>query len=109
MAGEAGANPIEAMKGGELAETLADAMAGIADMYDFLLDEARSKTSNPDIANGFNLFKNSTHQSFLDVQNHGLQLANNIQSGAGSIAQEDWKSAENFSDTWSSHRDINFD
>ncbi|MFJ9555495.1 hypothetical protein ACIRPH_16895 [Nocardiopsis sp. NPDC101807] len=109
MSTEAGANPIEAQQGGELAETLAEAMAGIADMYDHLLDDARARTKNSDVSNGFNVFKNSTYQSFIDVQNHGIQVANNIQSGAGSIAEADWENAEDFSQTWHGHRDINFD
>ncbi|MFD3684050.1 hypothetical protein ACFWTE_04390 [Nocardiopsis sp. NPDC058631] len=108
MSNGTGANPIEAQQGGELAETLAQAMAGIADMYDFLLDEARAKTKNTDASNGFNVFKNLTYQSFIDVQTHGIQISNNIQSGAGSIAETDWKNSEDFSQAWNGHRDINF-
>lgn len=102
-----GANPIEAQQGGELAETLASAMAGIADMYDQLLDDARARTKNSDVANGFNLFKNATYQSFIDVQEHGLALANNIQDGAGSIAQQDWESSQDFSETWGGLDELN--
>lgn len=72
---EAGGNPIEAYEGGELAESLAEAMAGIADMYDHLLDDARPKTKYQEVSNGFNLFKNSTYQSFIDVQNHGINYS----------------------------------
>lgn len=107
MSDGTGANPIEAKQGGELAETLAGAMAGIADMYDQLLDDARARTKESDVANGFNLFKNSTYQSFIDVQEHGLALANNIQEGAGRIAQEDWENSQNFSETWADLEELN--
>lgn len=107
MGGETGANPIEAMQGGELAETLANAMAGIADMYDQLLDDARARTENSDVSNGFNVFKNSTYQSFIDVQTHGLALANNIQDGAGTVAQEDWEISQDFSETWGDLEGLN--
>lgn len=102
-----GANPIEAQQGGERAETLANAMAGIADMYDELCDDARARTHNSDIANGFNLFKNSTYQTFIDVQEHGVAIADRIQEGAGSIAQEDWENSQNFQETWAGLEDLN--
>lgn len=51
MGNEAGGNPIEGMQGGEYAETLAAAMAGLADGFDLLMEDADSaagtRTSEP--------------------------------------------------------------
>lgn len=106
---EAGGNPIEGMQGGEYAETLASAMAGIADMFDLLMEDAKTASGNPDVSLGFGLFKNDMYPLFQDVQEHGLQLADNIQAGAGKIALNDVETAQEYTTPWESHRDINSD
>lgn len=108
MSGEAGANPIEAMEGGEYAETLASAMAGIADMFDLLMEDAKTASGNRDVSLGFDLFKHDMYPIFQDVQEHGLQLADNIQAGASEIALNDVEVADEYDTPWESHRDINF-
>ncbi|WP_285733529.1 hypothetical protein [Nocardiopsis sp. ATB16-24] len=109
MTNEAGANPIEAMQGGEYAETLASAMAGIADMFDLIMEDAKTASGHPNVALGFGLFKNDMQPIFQEVQDHGLQLAENIQAGAGETALNDLESAEEYDTPWEFHRDINSD
>ncbi|KOX11231.1 hypothetical protein [Nocardiopsis sp. NRRL B-16309] len=106
---EAGANPIEAMEGGEYAETLAAAMAGLADMFDLLMENTESAAGHEDVIAGFRKYKEEYAQDLIDVQEHGLGLANNIQAGAGRVAENDLESAEELRSPWESHRDINFD
>lgn len=104
---ESGANPIEAMEGGEYAETLAAAMAGLADAFDILMGDAASASGHEDLRSGFNKFREEADQALIDLQEHGLALANNIQAGAGEIARNDQESSEDFH-PWSSHRELNF-
>lgn len=105
---ESGANPIEAMEGGEYAEALAAAMAGLADAFDILLGDAVSACGHQDVRTGFTTFREEADQALIDLQEHGLALANNIQAGAGEVARNDLDSAEDFH-PWESHRDLNFD
>ncbi|WP_028648830.1 hypothetical protein [Nocardiopsis sp. CNT312] len=106
---EAGGNPIEGMQGGEYAETLAAAMAGLADTFDLLMEDAVSAAGHEDVRAGFNAFKEEAGQSLIDVQALGLTLADNVQAGASEIARNDLESSEGFGHPWESHRDINFD
>ena len=108
MTNESGANPIEAMEGGEYAETLAAAMAGLADAFDLLLGDAVGACGHDDVRSGFNKFREEADQALIDLQEHGLALANNIQAGAGEVARNDLDSSEGFH-PWQSHRDLNFD
>ncbi|WP_159944733.1 MULTISPECIES: hypothetical protein [unclassified Nocardiopsis] len=109
MTNEAGGNPIEGMQGGEYAETLASAMAGIADAFDILLDDAGRASGHDDVRAGFTAFKEDAAQALIDVQALGLALADNVQAGAGEIARNDLDSSEGFDHPWESHRDINFE
>ncbi|WP_017610727.1 hypothetical protein [Nocardiopsis xinjiangensis] len=107
MSNEAGGNPIEGMQGGEYAETLAAAMAGLADGFDLLMEDAESAAGNEDVRAGFRTFKEEASQSLIDVQEHGMTLAHNVQAGAGEIAQNDLDNAEGFEHPWQALEDIN--
>ncbi|MEV2278394.1 hypothetical protein AB0I72_22680 [Nocardiopsis sp. NPDC049922] len=108
MSSEAGANPIEAMEGGEYAQTLAAAMAGLADMFDLLMEDAEAGAGHSDVMAGFRKYRDEYGQDIVDVQQHGLSLADNIQAGASEVARNDLESAEEYDTPWESHRDINF-
>ncbi|MCY9786317.1 hypothetical protein KIK06_20700 [Nocardiopsis sp. EMB25] len=108
MSTEAGANPIEAMEGGEYAETLAAAMAGLADMFDLLMEDAEAAAGHTDVVAGFRTFKEEFAQDLIDVQEHGLSLANNIQAGASEIARNDLEGAEDYNSAWDARLEINF-
>ena len=100
MSDGTGANPIEAMQGGEYAEALATAMAGLADMFDMLVDDAATDAGHDDVASGFRSFKENHSQDFIDVQNHGLDIADHIQDGAAHTAETDVESQEDFERPW---------
>ncbi|MFI6578087.1 hypothetical protein ACIBFB_20040 [Nocardiopsis sp. NPDC050513] len=104
---EAGGNPIDGLQGGERAEALATAMAGIADMFEFLTDDAAGSAGHDDVSAGYRALKERHSQDFVDIQAHGIQLANNIQAGAGEIALNDVESAESYETPWDFGRDIN--
>ncbi|MFI6575641.1 hypothetical protein ACIBFB_07550 [Nocardiopsis sp. NPDC050513] len=108
MSTEAGGNTIEAMEGGEYAETLAAAMAGLADTFDILMEDAESASGHEDVRAGFRALREEAAQALIDVQEHGLSLADNIQAGSGRIAVNDLDSARDYDHPWESHRDINF-
>ncbi|MET9797383.1 hypothetical protein [Nocardiopsis alba] len=104
---EAGGNPIEGYQGGQYAEALASAMAGLADMFESVTDSAKSSAGHDDVKAGYEAFKERHLQDFIDVQEHGLALANNIQSGAGKIAENDLESAEQYDTPWDPPKPIN--
>lgn len=106
---EAGGNPIELMQGGVYAETLASSMAGLADMFELLVDDAAGSAGNDDVAAGYRALKERHSQDFIDVQAHGLQLAENIQAGARNIALNDVESADEYDTAWDLPRPINID
>ncbi|WP_306366081.1 hypothetical protein [Nocardiopsis sp. CC223A] len=97
MSGGTGANPNEARQGGEDAEALATAMAGLADAFDLTVDDAIRVAGEEDVEAGWRSFRENHLQGFVDVQGHGLQLADNIQAGASEIALNDLDSSEELS------------
>jgi hypothetical protein len=100
MAGEAGANPIEALEGGELAEALAEAMAGLADMFDLIMEDAETVAQRDEVSSALRAYKEEYAPALVEVQEHGLQLANNIQAGASETALNDLEAAEEYSTPW---------
>ncbi|MFE6450398.1 hypothetical protein [Nocardiopsis dassonvillei] len=100
MAGEAGANPIEALEGGELAEALAEAMAGLADMFDLIMEDAETVAQRDEVSSALRAYKEEYAPTLVEVQEHGLQLANNIQAGASETALNDLESAEEYNTPW---------
>ena len=106
MAEEAGANPIEALEGGELAEALAESMAGLADMFDLIMEDAESVANRDEVKAALRTFKEEHSSAIVDVQEHGLRLASNIQVGAGRVAENDLQAASEYETPWD--LEINF-
>jgi hypothetical protein len=106
MAEEAGANPIEALEGGELAEALAEAMAGLADMFDLIMEDAESVANRDEVQAALRSFKEEYSPAIVEVQEHGLQLAGNIQAGAAEVAVNDLQAASEYETPWD--LEINF-
>lgn len=100
MAGEVGANPIEALEGGELAEALAESMAGLADMFDLIMEDAESVAQRDEVESALRAYKEEYSQTIIDAQEHGMGLAHNIQAGAGQTAINDLESAEMYESPW---------
>ncbi|WP_150250413.1 hypothetical protein [Nocardiopsis deserti] len=71
MAGEAGANPIEALEGGELAEALAEAMAGLADMFDLIMEDAETVAQRDEVSSALRAYKEEYAPTLVEVQEHG--------------------------------------
>ncbi len=113
MTNGVGGNPNEGLQDGQNAEALASAMAGLADMFDLVVEDAVSVAGEDDVEAAYRAFKERHFQDFLDVQEHGLQLADNIQAGASEIALNDLENAEEFAGTTSDtpaypNRPVNF-
>ncbi|QUX31121.1 hypothetical protein KGD83_11880 [Nocardiopsis akebiae] len=106
MAGEAGANPIEALQGGELAEALAEAMAGLADMFDLIMEDAETVAQRDEVSSALRAYKEEYAPTLVEMQEHGLRLANNIQAGASETALNDLEAAEHYDTPWD--LDVNF-
>ncbi|WP_017569956.1 hypothetical protein [Nocardiopsis halotolerans] len=106
MADEAGANPIEALEGGQLAEALAEAMAGLADMFDLIMEDAETVAHEDGVESALRSYKEEYAPTIVEVQEHGLQLANNIQAGASETALNDLEAAETYNTPWD--LDVNF-
>lgn len=106
MSGEAGANPIEALEGGELAETLAEAMAGLADMFDLVMEDAETVAQREEVSSALRAYKEEYSPAIVEAQEHGLQLANNIQAGASQTALNDLEAAQEYDTPWD--LDVNF-
>lgn len=100
MSGEAGGNPIEGYQGGELAGALAESMAGLADMFDLVMEDAETVAQRDVVSSALAAYKEEHSQAIIDAQEHGLQLADNIQAGAGEIAETDWDSSDDFKTPW---------
>ena len=100
MANEVGANPIEALEGGELAEALAESMAGLADMFEFLMEDAETVANRSEVESALRAYKEEHAQTLIDAQEHGMSLANNIQAGASETAVNDLESAEMYESLW---------
>ena len=100
MSGEAGGNPIEGYQGGELAAALAESMAGLADMFDLIMEDAETVARRDEVSSALAAYKEEYSQAIIDVQRHGLQLAENIQAGAGEIAKNDLESADDYQTPW---------
>lgn len=100
MSGEAGGNPIEGYQGGELASALAESMAGLADMFDLIMEDAETVAQWSEVSAALAAYKDEYRQAIIDAQEHGLQLANNIQEGSKKIAENDWESADDFKSPW---------
>ncbi|WP_026128967.1 MULTISPECIES: hypothetical protein [Nocardiopsis] len=100
MPNEAGGNPIEGYQGGELAGALAESMAGLADMFDLIMEDAETVAQRDEVSSALATYRDEYRQVIIDAQEHGLQLAENIQAGAREIAENDWESSNDFKTPW---------
>ena len=106
MSGEAGGNPIEGYQGGELASALAESMAGLADMFDLIMEDAETVAQWSEVSAALAMYKEEYSQVIIDAQEHGLQLAENIQEGSRGLAENDLESADDFKTPWDQGMDL---
>ncbi|MEY9215023.1 hypothetical protein NI17_016935 [Thermobifida halotolerans] len=106
MSDEAGGNPIEGYEGAELAEALAESMAGLADMFDLIMEDAETVVRRDEISAALRVYREEYGPALVEVQEHGLQLAENIKAGASEIALNDYEAAENYSTPWELGMDL---
>ncbi|WDZ88841.1 hypothetical protein [Nocardiopsis sp. HUAS JQ3] len=90
------------------AEAMANAMAGLSDMFDHLMEEARSRSEHARMRTGYAVFLDKYVDHIAEVEENGLRLAENIQAGVAEAAETDLRSAEDYSHAWPDMRSINF-
>ncbi len=106
MSDEAGGNPIEGYEGAELAGALAESMAGLADMFELIMEDAETVVHRDEISSALRVYREEYGPALVEVQEHGLQLAENIQAGASEIALNDHESAEDYNTPWDLGMDL---
>jgi len=105
---EVGVNVVAGMSKGEAAEELAEAMAGLNDTFETMLEDVRSPTAEFPVRQGYDKFLEKMSPFMADLERHGLRLAENIQAGASEAAQNDYESSQEFEGAWPGlNRDIN--
>lgn len=104
--GETGANTWAAMEQGAHAEAMAEAMVGLEETFTLLMDDLATYTGW--IASGYVYFKEELQPEVHQVQQNGIALANNIQSGASEIAKNDQDSGDGFTEAWGNMPEVNF-
>ncbi|PDP89267.1 hypothetical protein CQJ94_02390 [Glycomyces fuscus] len=96
------------MEKGFQAEAMAEAMVGLEQTFELLMEELKSK-SGWMISSGYSAFKQDLQPEILKVQQNGLQLANSIQAGASEIAQNDYESSNDYAGAWENLPEVNWD
>ncbi|MEC3895369.1 hypothetical protein GTW20_10325 [Nocardiopsis alba] len=104
---ELSANPEEGFLKGNEAEILAEAMVGLEDTFELLMNEAVGKTGSL-IGTAYISFRNNVQPTIRTVQENGLALANDIQSGSAQIAKEDYEASEVYNGAWNEMPEVNF-
>ncbi|MDE3723308.1 hypothetical protein PWG71_18095 [Nocardiopsis sp. N85] len=97
MSSGIGANPNEARQGGEDAEALATAMAGLTGAFELTIDDAIRVAGEEEVKAGWRSFHECHLQGLVEVQGHGPQLADDVQAGAGEIVLNDPEGSEELS------------
>ncbi|MBB6170601.1 hypothetical protein HNR23_000661 [Nocardiopsis mwathae] len=100
MSDEVGVNVVKGKSKGEAAEMLAEAMVGLTDTFESMLEDIRSPAAEVPVRLGYDKFREDTSVFLGELQNHGLQLSENIQSGASAAAKNDYDSSEDFDSPW---------
>ena len=90
------------------AEAMANAMAGLSDMFDHLIEEARSRAEHARMRTGYSAMFDKYVDHVSEVEDNGLRLAENIQAGVSESAETDLKSAEDYANAWPGLSRINF-
>lgn len=103
---EVGANTWAAASKGEQAEALAEAMVGLEETFEGLMDDLKDKADW--LTYGYQQFKSNLQPDIRTIQEEGMRLADNIQSGASEIARNDHESGEGFQGAWEQMPDVNF-
>ena len=108
MSEEVGVQTALGFQAGLDAETMANAMAGLSDMFDHLIEEARSRAEHVRMRIGYSVMFNKYVDHISDVEENGMRLAENIQAGVAESAETDLKSAEDYANAWPELAHINF-
>lgn len=58
------------------------------------MEDTENAAGHEDVGAGFSTFEEEASQSLIDVREHGLTSANNVQVGAWQIAQNDLDGSE---------------
>lgn len=109
MPDEVGVEADLAFSAGLDAEAMANAMAGLSDTFESLVDEASSNAHHPGIKSGFTTFMNSYGESISKVEENGLTIADNIQEGVRDIAENDAQNSDDYGAAWPGVGEINFE
>ncbi|MBB6170635.1 hypothetical protein HNR23_000695 [Nocardiopsis mwathae] len=100
MSEEIGVNVVAGKSKGEAAETLAEAMVGLTDTFETMLEDIRSPAAEFPVRQGYDKFREDTSVFLGELQIHGLRLSENIKSGASAAAKNDYDASEDFQGAW---------
>lgn len=89
MADESGGDPSRISGKARSAAQLADAMSGLRDTFNDIMNSAQKAAVEEECAEGYPKFRDNYAETILELEEHGLQLAKNIHSGGAAIGRND--------------------
>ncbi|MBB6173415.1 hypothetical protein HNR23_003475 [Nocardiopsis mwathae] len=100
MADESGGDPSRISGKARSAAQLADAMSGLRDTFNDIMNSAQKAAVEEECAEGYPKFRDNYAETILELEEHGLQLAKNIHSGGAAIGRNDDTTEEGFNGAW---------
>jgi hypothetical protein len=106
--GEAGGDVSEISPKAKEAAQLADAMSGLKIDFEDVIGEALAAAGERECIKGYIDFREKYLDDVIEVENHGMQFAENIDSAGAAIGEVDRDSTDDFGGAWPGlERDIN--
>ncbi|MBR8743568.1 hypothetical protein DSY14_17825 [Nocardiopsis sp. MG754419] len=85
---------------------MAQAMVGLDDDFEQLID--RIMAAAGDASSGYSAFRSEVKPELEIIKNNGLNLADDIQSGAKEIALADYEAEDVYRGAWPDIPEVNF-
>ncbi|TQN30760.1 hypothetical protein FHX37_0644 [Haloactinospora alba] len=100
MTDEAGGNPDEIRGEAANAAELANAMTGLRETFTDIMDGVRKAAVEEECAEGYSKFKEKYLDDITDVENHGMELARNLDAGGAEIGATDDDTSDSYESPW---------